>query len=324
MTNDKFFKDMQLPESLSIIGSGAIAIEFTQILANLGVEINLFVRGESILKNIDKEASSYLMKKLSSHPKINLLLGSDVVAINHKEEFLEISYMQDGASKTLLSQKVLSAIGRKANIDKLELQNAEVAFSKKGITTTSSLQTTNKNIFANGDGVENFPKFAHTAQYSAHILAQNLFLEHNFLKPDFSKNSWVLFSMPNFASAGVTEVEAIKENKDVIVDKFEFNTEAKSQIEDEDFGYMKFIVNKKTLHIIGISIFHDEANMLGGEAALIVAQKMTLKELIDTIHPHPTMSEAFVMLAKNMMGEIMMKKLSNPVVQTLLKIERFL
>jgi len=324
MTNDKFFKDMELPESLSIIGSGAIAIEFTQILANLGVEINLFVRGESILKNIDKEASSYLMKTLISHPKINLLLGSDVVAINYKEEFLEISYTQDGVGKTLLSQKVLSAIGRKANIDKLELQNAEVAFSKKGITTTPSLQTTNKNIFANGDVVENFPKFAHTAQYSAHILAQNLFLEHNFLKPDFSKNSWVLFSMPNFASAGVTEVDVIKEQREVIVDKFEFNTEAKSQIEDEDFGYMKFIVDKKTLHIIGISIFHDEANMLGGEAALIVAQKMTLKELIDTIHPHPTMSEAFVMLAKKMMGEIMMKKLSNPVVQTLLKIERFL
>ena len=324
MTNDKFFKDMELPESLSIIGSGAIAIEFTQILANLGVEINLFVRGESILKNIDKEASSYLMKQLSTHPKINLLLGSDVVAINHKEELLEISYTQDGVGKTLLSQKVLSAIGRKANIDKLELQKAEVAFSKKGITTTPSLQTTNKNIFANGDVVENFPKFAHTAQYSAHILAQNLFLEHNFLKPDFSKNSWVLFSMPNFASAGITELEALKENREVIINKFEFNTEAKSQIEDEDFGYMKFIVDKKTLHIIGISIFHDEANMLGGEAALIVAQKMTLKELIDTIHPHPTMSEAFVMLAKKMMGEIMMKKLSNPVVQTLLKIERFL
>lgn len=324
MTNDKFFKDMQLPESLSIIGSGAIAIEFTQILANLGVEINLFVRGESILKNIDKEASSYLMKKLSSHPKINLLLKSDIVAINYKKELLEISYTQDGVSKTLFSQKVLSAIGRKANIEKLELQNAEVAFSQKGITTTLSLQTTNKNIFANGDVVENFPKFAHTAQCSAHILAQNLFLEHNFLKPDFSKNSWVLFSMPNFASAGVTEVEALKENREVIIDKFEFNTEAKSQIEDEDFGYIKFIVEKKTLHIIGISIFHDEANMLGGEAALIVAQKMTLKELIDTIHPHPTISEAFVMLAKKIMGEIMMKKLSKPIVQTLLKIERFL
>ena len=324
MTNDKFFKDMILPKSLSIIGSGAIAIEFTQILANLGVEINLFIRGRSILSNIDTEASSFLLEKLKKHPKINILLASSVLAVNYKKNMLEISYTQDTQQKTLLCEKVLSAIGRKPNIEKLKLQNAEVLFNTKGITTTPALQTSNKNIFANGDVVENFPKFAHTAQYAAHIIAQNLFLEHNFFKPDFTKNSWVLFSMPNFASAGISEKEAEKNNLDVIIEKFEFSTEAKSQIENEDFGYLKFIVEKKSLHIIGISILHEEANTLGGEAALIVAQKLTLKELIDTIHPHPTISEAFIMLAKKMMGEIMLEKLSNPIVQTLLKIERWL
>ncbi len=324
MTNDKFFKDMELPNSLSIIGSGAIAIEFTQILANLGVEINLFVRGNKILKNIDSEASEYLLKTMQKHPNINLLLNSNVTAVNHKDELLEITYIQDDIRKTLLCQKVLSAIGRKSNIEKLELENAEVAFTQKGITTSTSLQTSNKNIFANGDVVENFPKFAHTAQYTAHILAQNLFLEHNFFKPDFTKNSWVLFSMPNFASAGILEEEAKKKELDVIVDKFDFSTEAKSQIENEDFGYLKFIVEKSSYKIIGISIFHDEANVLAGEAALIVAQKVTLKELIDTIHPHPTMSEAFVMLAKQMMGKIMIEKLSNPVVQVLLTIEKLI
>jgi len=324
MTNDKFFKDMELPKSLSIIGSGAIAIEFTQILADLGAKINLFVRGSKILKNIDADASEYLLEKLQKHPNINLLLNASVKAVNYKEKLLEITYTQESKEKTLVSEKVLSAIGRKPNIEKLELERANVAFSKKGITTTNSLQTTNKNIFANGDVVENFPKFAHTAQYAAHLVAQNLFLEHNFFKPDFSKNSWVLFSMPNFAAAGISEDEAKKSGLEVIIDKFEFSTEAKSQIENEDFGYLKFIVEKKSLHIIGISIFHDEANTLGGEAALIVAQKMTLKELIDTIHPHPTISEAFVMLAKKMMGALMLEKLSNPFVQTLLKIERWI
>ena len=189
MTNDKFFKDMELPNSLSIIGSGAIAIEFTQILADLGVKINLFVRGDRILKNIDAEASAYLLEKLQSHSNINLLLNATPKAVNHKDDLLEITYIQDAQEKTLLCQKVLSAIGRKANIEKLELQNANVAFTEKGISATDSLQTTNKNIFANGDVVENFPKFAHTAQYAAHLVAQNLFLEHNFFKPDFSITS---------------------------------------------------------------------------------------------------------------------------------------
>jgi len=324
ITNDKFFSDMILPDSLGIIGSGAIAIEFTQILANLGVKITLFARGDKILKNIDNEAALYIENQLNSHPNIKLLLNTTITEINHKECYLEINYTEKNSDKKLLVQKLLSATGRVPNIEKLNLDNANIKFSKKGIETTPSLQTSNKNIFANGDVVEKFPKFAHTAQYSAHLIAQNLFLEHNFFKPDFSKNSWVLFSMPNFASAGLTEEEAKDQNIDVIIDKFEFNSEAKSQIENKDFGYLKFIVEKKSNKIIGISILHDEANILGGEASLIVATKLTLKDLIDTIHPHPTISESFVLLAKKMMGEIMLEKLDDPIVKLLLKIERFL
>lgn len=88
MTNDTFFKEMPFPKSLSIIGSGAIAIEFTQILANLGVEINLFVRGDKILKNIDKEASSYLLKVLQQHPKVKVILESNVEEINYSKDLL--------------------------------------------------------------------------------------------------------------------------------------------------------------------------------------------------------------------------------------------
>jgi len=324
MTNDEFFHNMELPETLSIIGSGAIAIEFTQILSALGVKINLFVRGDKILKNIDNEAADMILDKLLNSNNINLLLNSTIQEINHKENQLEILYTQNSKSKTLISNKVLSAIGRIANISKLNLEKADVEYNKKGITTTPQLQTSNKNIFANGDVVANFPKFAHTAQYTSHIVAQNLFLEHNFFKPNFSKNSWVLFSMPNIVSAGIGENEAKKNKIDIIVDKFDFSTEAKSQIENEDYGYMKFIVEKSSKKIIGIVIVHEDANVMGGEASLIISQKLTLKELIDSIHPHPTMSEAFVMLAKKMMGDIMHEKLTNPIIQSLLKIERLM
>ena len=324
ITNDKFFQDMELPQDLSIIGSGAIAIEFAQILSTLGVKINLFVRGDKILKNIDNEASEYILNILKKSKNINLLLEANITEINTKSKSLEITYLQKGEIKTLNTTKILGATGRVPNVEKLELQKAGVKFSKRGITTTSSLQTTNKNIFANGDVVENFPKFAHTAQYAAHVVAQNLFLEHNFFKPDFSKNSWVLFSMPNFTQAGITQKEVDKQKTEVIIDRFEFNTEAKSQIEDEDYGYVKFIVEKSSKKIIGISILHEEANTLGGEAALIVANKLTLKDLIGSIHPHPTISESFVMLAKKMMGEIMLKKLKNPIINKLLEIERLL
>jgi len=324
ITNEDFFHKMELPNSLNIIGAGAIAIEFTMILSALGVKINLFVRGDKILKNIDEEASEFILNKLQKDKNIDIFFNSSVKEINYKNDLLEITYIQENQTKKLLTSKILSAAGRVPNISSLNLSSANVEFSKKGIKTTSALQTTNKNIFANGDVVENFPKFAHTAQYTAHLLAQNLFLEHNFFKPDLEKNSWVLFSMPNVAMAGLSQEEAKEKGYDIIVDKFEFSTEAKSQIEEEDFGYLKFIVDKKSHQILGISIMHQEASNIAGEAALIIAKKLTLKDLIDSIHPHPTISESFVMLAKKMMGDIMLKKLDNPIVKALLKFERLL
>jgi len=324
MNNVEFFAKMELPKSLSIIGSGAIAIEFAQILSALGVEINLFIRGAKILKNIDSKASDIVLEKMRKDANIHLFFNANIESIEHKEELLEITYLQDGVSKSLLCQKVLSATGRIANIEGLHLQKAGVEYSKRGIITTEALQTSNKNIFANGDVVENFPKFAHTAQYAAHLIAQNLFLQHNFFQPDFSKNSWVLFSMPNIATAGRTEAEATSAGIETICDRFFFNSEAKSQIEEQESGYLEFVVQKSTQQIIGITIVHSEAHAIAGEAALIVAKKLTLKELIDTIHPHPTTSESFVMLAKQMMGAIMLEKLENPFVQFLLKLERLI
>jgi len=324
ITNVEFFANMELPKDLSIIGGGAIAIEFAQILAAFGVEINLFIRDDMILKNIDTKASDIILKKLEENPKINLLFETSIEAINRQNDQLEITYIQNGVKKRLLSTKILSAAGRVANISHLNLEKAGVEYVKKGIVVTKALQTTNKNIFANGDVVANFPKFAHTAQYASHLLAQNIFLEHNFFKPDFSKNSWVLFSMPNIASAGLSAEEAKKQNLDVIVDSFSFNVEAKSQIEEEDYGYVEYVVERSSKKILGITIVHEEANAIAGEAALIVAKQMNLRELIDTIHPHPTLSEAFVMLAKQMMGKIMLQKLQNPFMQSLLRLERLI
>jgi len=322
-TNSEFFAQMQLPKSISIIGSGAIAIEFAMILVELGVKVNIFARGDKILKNIDTEAREFIQNKLQINKNINLFLNSNITKVDFENNQFIITFSQNNQTKTITSEKMLSAAGRVANID-LDLEKAEVEYSKKGIKTNKYLQTTNPNIYANGDIVEGFAKFAHTAQYAAHTIAQNLFLEHNLFSVDLEKNSWVLFTTPNIMMAGINEKEAEKKGIEVIVDKFEFKTEAKSQIENEDYGYLKFIVNKKTNQILGISAMHEEAQFLGGEASLIVAKKLKLSDLIDSIHPHPTMSEAFVTLAKQMMGKIMEEKLKNPIIEGLLAIERWL
>ncbi len=323
-TNSDFFEKMQLPHSLAIIGTGAIAIEFAMILSSLGVEIHLFGRKNKILENIDAEAAEYLFKKLKKNLKVTIHLSSNISIVDYANEQFEITFTQENKEQKINTTRVLSAAGRVANIEHLDLEKAGVNSSTKGITVSKHLQTSNPNIYANGDVVDGFPKFAHTAQYGAHTLAQNLFLEHNYFSVDYDINSWVLFSMPNVAMAGISEEQAKERGLDVIVDTFEFNTEAKSQIENEDYGFLKYIVDKKSNRIIGISIMHAEAQTMGGEAALIIANKLTLKDIIGSIHPHPTISEAYIMLAKKIMGDIMLKKLQNPVIKTLIDIERWL
>jgi len=324
ITNSDFFAKMELPNSLSVIGSGAVAVEFSQILASLGVKINMFVRGSTILKNVDVEAREIIENALENNANINVIKNAQIQKVDKEKGQLRISYIQNNTTHQVVCEKLLSAAGRIANIDSLCLEKAGVSFDKKGIIVDKHLQTSNKNIYANGDVAQNFPKFAHTAQYGAHTISQNLFLDHNLFSIDFDKNSWVLFSSPNVASAGLSEDEAKQRGIEVITDTFDFATEAKSQILKEDFGFVKFVVEKSSHVIVGITIVHEQAHSLGGEAALIVSSKLKLKDLINSIHPHPTISESFVMLSKQMMGAIMVEKLKNPLLKTLLDIERWL
>ncbi len=322
-TNEDFFDTMELPKSMSIIGDGPIAIEFAQILATLGTKINIIGRKSTILKRVDAHFSSQILLALENDPNINLILEASVIKIDYDTEFT-LHYKQGDKEKQLSCERVLVATGRLPNIDTLALENVGVAYDKGGIKTNAFLQTSNSNIFANGDVVEGFPRFAHTAQYGAHTLAQNLFLEHNLFKVDYDKNSWVLFSEPNIVMAGLSEDEARKRGKEVIIDHYDYSIDAKSQIEGFDSGQLKYVVDKKSHVILGVSIMTNDANAIAGEAALIVANKLTLSDLISTIHPHPTLSESFSVLAKQMMGSIMLEKLKKPLIKGILEIERFL
>jgi len=144
------------------------------------------------------------------------------------------------------------------------------------------------------------------------------------MKTYFDHNSWVLFSKPNIAIAGITEKEAKKRNLKILTGIYDYKIDAKLQVDGYETGYLKFIADRKNLKILGISIAINDANAIAGEATLIISKEITLKDLVSTIHPHPTYSEAFTILAKQMMGEAMKEKLGKPLVKTLLKIERAL
>jgi len=187
------------------------------------------------------------------------------------------------------------------NVESLDLDKANVEFNRKGIVVNEFLETSTRGTYATGDVIDG-PKFAHVVTYGAHLVAVNIMVG-NKRKVDFSKNSWVLFSEPKIATAGFTEAKAIQEGYDVMIGIYDYKIDAAAQVASTPLGYLKYVVNKENLEIINVNICNCNAAALVGEAALIVANKLTLKDVAQTLHPRPTMTEAFGILAQKMLNK---------------------
>ena len=297
-TNRNIFDEEKLPESILIVGGGPIGIEFGQMFNKLGVKVIIVELMERILMPVDEEFALILQDKIQKDG-IQLHLKSLVKRIDFENSRFKVTFEKEGTSQTVEVEKVLIAVGRKPNIESLNLEKVNVEYDRKGIITNEYYQTSNPDIYAVGDAIKQ-PKFQHLARNQGLTAARNI-LEGNKHTVNLDKLSWVLFSDPEIASAGLTEQQAKSRGIDYIVGKYPYQIDARAQIFDTDFGFLKFVVDKKNNQIIGVHIITEGASSLIGEASLIVANKLTLEQVANGIHPHPTLTESFELLAKNML-----------------------
>jgi dihydrolipoamide dehydrogenase len=271
------------------------------MLTKLTVKCTIIEMLETILSGVvEPEFAEDLAKKLAASG-IEMFTSAKVLEVNRSgEDFNTIFIDSGGVQRTIRSGKVLAAAGRMANLKDLHLETTDIQFDRQGIAVDDYLQTGVSGIYAVGDVIHG-PKFAHTATYEAHLAAVNILMGGNVQKADFSKNVWVLFSDPEIASAGYTTADALKNHHEILTGTYDYKIDATAQINRTPFGYLKFVVDKKTFAIIGIHIFAHGASSIAGEAALILAKKLTLRDVAQTIHPHPTLTEAFGLLAMNML-----------------------
>ena len=303
-TNRDVFFEEKLPSEIVFVGAGAISCELAWMFNELGVKTHILERGERILKRVDSDAALAVQKRMIDNG-VDIELNVNIESIDFEDEMFSVKFSQDGKEKVLNSPKVLLATGRVANVDELGLDKIGVEFDRHGVKVDETLKTSKDHIFACGDCI-NAPKFAHTATYEAGIVVHNMFAPSAH-KVDFSKNSWILFTSPQIASVGLSEDEAKTKGLEVTVAKYDYKIDAKAQIDKEETGFIKFILDKKST-IIGIQILSEDAASLVGEAALIVAKKMSVMDVMSAIHPHPTLTEAFGKLAQQLFFANMMKK----------------
>ncbi len=303
LTSEVFFSLKKLPQSLLIVGGGPIGVEFSQMLTKLGVKCTIVEMMDSIIYGVAEPEFISIITDTLTQAGVEIYTSSKVEEINKIDDVFKVTFTDNkGNQQNENYENVLVVTGKIPNIDDLNLEATSVTSGRKGIVTDKYLKTAAEGIYATGDVIPG-PKFAHTSSYEAGVAAANI-LAGNKQSVNYDKNSWVLFSEPEIASAGLTESQAIERGINVITGSYNYMIDAAAQVMDSPFGTLKFVVNEDTLEVIGVHILDADASMIVGESALIVANKLTLNAIAQTIHPHPTLTEAFGVLAQTMLSKI--------------------
>ena len=189
---------------------------------------------------------------------------------------------------------ILSAAGRVPNTSSISIENAGVKLDKKGfIEISASFSTSQNHIYAIGDCIDT-PGYAHTAYAEAKIVAKNII--GNIKSTNIHISPSTIFTNPQIASCGINEEEAKEKSVAIDVKKAYFKVNAKAKIKGDDSGFAKVIVDSDSGMILGASIIGVEATEIIHELVFAIEKKLTIAELREVIHSHPTVSEIITYL----------------------------
>lgn len=308
LSNETIFDITVLPKHLIVIGGGPIGCELAQAFAMLGSKVTI-IEAMSILPKDDKDCVAVVRNSLKD-TGIELLEQSQVNEVIRKDDAtVDVLITTSKEDKVLNGSHVLVATGRKPNIDKLSLEKAGIAYSKKGIEVNSRLQTSQKHIYAIGDVAGPY-QFTHMASYQSGIVLRNIAFKIP-AKTSYDAVPWVTYTSPELAHVGKSETD-IKDGSDLIITQWQFDQSDRAQAEGETNGLIKVITDKKG-KIYGATIVGVHAGELIFPWTMAVREGKSLRAFTDTIAPYPTLSE----VSKQVSGEFYKPKLFSGKVRTL-------
>lgn len=284
-----------LPESILVVGSGAIGVEFASFYRNMGSEVTIVEMAESILPVEDKEISKIAHKSFSFQGiKIHTSAALKELKNSNKEvtAIVEIA----GNKQEIKAQKVIMAVGIIANIDNINIEKTKVKLGKGNIETDGYMQTSDNSIFAIGD-VAGAPWLAHKASHEGVIAAEkiaSLIGKYDSKKVHPIKKENIpgcTYSMPQIASVGITEEVAKKEGKKIKIGRFPYIANGKAIAAGETEGLIKVIFDEKSGELLGAHMIGAEVTEMIQGYVIAKQAELTEEDLMHTIFPHPTMSE---------------------------------
>lgn len=284
-----------VPKSLVLVGGGPIGIEMAQIFSLLGSEVTVLEAAPRILGPVDETLVGLLAEHLVASG-IRLETGVSIKRIECSEDAYPVHFTRGSDSGSADAQVVAIVAGRHPNVVGLGLETTAVEHGPHGVAVNSELETDEPGVFATGD-VVGHPMFAHWATAQALAVARHILgMPTAFPRPEH--NSAVIFSSPEIGMVGLTEEAARTAGCDVAVAEYHYRFDARAQIAGETFGRLRIVYRRDDHCIVGVHVLAEGAADLMGEAALAVRNGLTLEQLASSIHPHPTLTEAFAQAAR--------------------------
>ena len=291
----------KLPGSMVVVGSGAIGCEFANFYQSMGTQVTLVEFLPRIVPNEDEEVSTQLERSFKKL-KMKIMTDSSVESVDTSAEKCKVSIKTPKGMETIETDIVLSAVGITTNLEGLGLEKAGVKTEKGKVVVDSYYKTSVNGVYAIGDIVHG-PALAHIASAEGIICVEKM--AGMDVEPlDYNNVPSCTYTTPEIASCGLTEQEAKEAGYEIKVGKFPFSASGKANASGERDGFIKLIFDAAYGELLGAHMIG--ANVTEMISEIIVARKLetTGHEIIKSVHPHPTMSEAIMEAAAAAYGEV--------------------
>ncbi len=293
--------DMEtIPEKLLVVGGGYIGMELGTVYHELGSKVSVVEMTPGLLAGADRDLADVLYKRVKGL-LANIMLETKVVKMEASAKGITVTFAdKDGKESKEDYNKVLVSIGRRPNSENLGLENTKVKVTPRGfVEVNDQRQTADPNIFAIGD-IAGDPMLAHKASHEGRVAVETILGHKVAFEPQAIPA--VVFTDPEIAWCGITEIEAAKAGREVTVVKFPWAASGRALTLDRTEGLTKLIVDPKTQRILGVGIVGVGAGEMIAEGVLAIEMGTLAQDLKLSIHPHPTLSETVMEAAESFFG----------------------
>ncbi|MGF1613678.1 MAG: mercuric reductase [Gammaproteobacteria bacterium] len=289
LTNESLFSLTELPKRLGVIGAGPIGCEMAQAFARLGSYVHLIEARHGVLPKEDPEASELVRASLI-RDGVQMLCCGKGMRLGLENDGIHLALGSHGQSFDVTVDRLLVAVGRRPNIEALDLEAAEIKNDSRGVIVNDRLQTSNSHVFAAGDVCSAY-QFTHAADFMARIVIQNALFKG---RAKFSALTipWCTYTSPELAHVGITVRQAEEQGVNLDTYTQPLSEVDRAILEDETEGFVRIHTLKGRDRIVGATIVAAHAGDMISHLTFAMTHGLGLKKLGATIHPYPTQAEA--------------------------------